>query len=52
MPCFYLALLQGFTIRNLIPYTQYLVSLEVFNPEGVGPPTTVMVMTDEGGEYK
>ncbi|CAG0920596.1 unnamed protein product [Notodromas monacha] len=39
---------RSFTIRNLLPYTQYLVSLEVFNPEGVGPPTTVMVMTDEG----
>lgn len=31
-------------------YTQYLVSLQVFNPEGPGPATTVLVMTDEGGE--
>jgi hypothetical protein len=33
-------------------YTQYLVSLQVFNPEGPGPNTTVLVMTDEGGEYE
>ena len=31
-------------------FTQYLVSLEVENPEGSGPATTVVVMTDEGGE--
>ncbi|XP_055614290.1 neuronal cell adhesion molecule-like [Uranotaenia lowii] len=35
-------------IHNLEPYTQYLVSIQVFNPEGLGPPTTVLVMTDEG----
>ena len=29
-------------------FTQYLVSLEVRNPEGGGPATTVVVMTDEG----
>ena len=33
-------------------FTQYLVSLEVENPEGSGPATTVVVMTDEGGERK
>ena len=33
-------------------FTQYLVSLEVENPEGSGPATTVVVMTDEGGEAK
>ena len=33
-------------------FTQYLVSLEVENPEGSGPATTVVVMTDEGGEPK
>ncbi|CAD1476977.1 unnamed protein product, partial [Heterotrigona itama] len=38
------------TIRNLQTYTQYLVSLQVFNPEGHGPATTISVMTDEGGE--
>lgn len=37
---------------NLETYTQYLVSLQVFNPEGAGPNTTVLVMTDEGGELK
>uniref|UniRef100_A0A182VRC0 Fibronectin type-III domain-containing protein n=1 Tax=Anopheles minimus TaxID=112268 RepID=A0A182VRC0_9DIPT len=36
-------------IHNLETYTQYLVSIQVFNPEGLGPPTTVLVMTDEGG---
>ncbi|XP_071863739.1 putative receptor-type tyrosine-protein phosphatase mosPTP-1 isoform X3 [Bombus fervidus] len=36
------------TIRNLQTYTQYLVSLQVFNPEGHGPATTISVMTDEG----
>ncbi|XP_055315021.1 tyrosine-protein phosphatase 99A isoform X1 [Sitodiplosis mosellana] len=35
-------------IHNLETYTQYLVSLQVFNPEGPGPATTVLVMTDEG----
>ncbi len=33
-------------------YTQYLVSLRVFNPEGDGPETIVVVMTDEGGESR
>ncbi|KAG8225882.1 hypothetical protein J437_LFUL006044 [Ladona fulva] len=36
------------TITGLETYTQYLVSLQVFNPEGPGPLTTVLVMTDEG----
>ncbi|XP_063218642.1 protein sidekick-2-like [Bacillus rossius redtenbacheri] len=36
------------TITNLETYTQYRVSLQVFNPEGPGPSTTVLVMTDEG----
>ncbi|XP_023703350.2 tyrosine-protein phosphatase 99A isoform X4 [Cryptotermes secundus] len=36
------------TIQNLETYTQYRVSLQVFNPEGPGPSTTVLVMTDEG----
>ena len=44
--------LQNHTIRNLQTYTQYLVSLQVFNPEGHGPATTISVMTDEGGEIK
>ncbi|ETN67444.1 hypothetical protein AND_000745 [Anopheles darlingi] len=37
-------------IHNLETYTQYLVSIQVFNPEGLGPPTTVLVMTDEGAK--
>lgn len=41
--------LQSHEIHNLETYTQYLVSLQVFNPEGIGPVTTVLVMTDEGG---
>ncbi|CAL4083881.1 unnamed protein product [Meganyctiphanes norvegica] len=35
-------------VEDLRTYTQYLVSLLVFNPEGDGPETTVAVMTDEG----
>lgn len=44
-------LFQSHTIENLETYTQYLVSLQVFNPEGPGPNTTVLVMTDEGGKF-
>lgn len=40
---------QSHEIHDLETYTQYLVSLQVFNPEGLGPATTVLVMTDEGG---
>lgn len=43
--------LQSHEIHNLDIYTQYLVSVQVFNPEGLGPETTVLVMTDEGGEW-
>lgn len=39
---------QHYTIRNLEVYTQYLVSLQVFNPAGRGPSVVVPVMTDEG----
>ncbi|XP_046407157.1 tyrosine-protein phosphatase 99A [Ischnura elegans] len=39
---------ESHTITGLETYTQYLVSLQVFNPEGPGPVTTVLVMTDEG----
>ena len=31
-------------------YTQYLLSIKVYNPEGPGPETIVVVMTDEGGQ--
>ncbi|XP_013779211.1 tyrosine-protein phosphatase 99A-like [Limulus polyphemus] len=40
--------LREYTIRNLKPFTQYLISLQVFNPEGRGPPVSVAVMTEEG----
>ena len=36
-------------IPDLTTYTQYLVSLQVINPEGLGPASTVVIMTDEGG---
>jgi hypothetical protein len=42
--------LQSYTLEGLAVYTQYLVSLKVYNPEGSGPETIVVVMTDEGGE--
>ena len=44
--------LQEYTLTGLKTYTQYLVSLRVFNPEGDGPETIVVVMTDEGGESR
>ena len=40
---------EKYTIQRLQIFTQYLVSVQVFNPEGLGPATTVVVMTDEGG---
>ena len=36
-------------ITGLETYTQYLVSIQVTNPEGLGPASTVVVMTEEGG---
>jgi receptor-type tyrosine-protein phosphatase gamma len=39
-----------FILKDLTPYTQYLFSIRVFNPQGVGPLSTVVVMTDEGGK--
>jgi hypothetical protein len=45
-----LMLVQSHEITNLETFTQYLVSLQVFNPEGLGPSSTVLIMTDEGGE--
>ena len=32
-------------------FTQYLISIKVYNPEGSGPETIVVVMTDEGGQF-
>lgn len=42
---------QSHEIHDLDIYTQYLISIQVFNPEGLGPVTSVVVMTDEGGKY-
>ena len=50
MCCGFFLSLQEYTLTGLKTYTQYLVSLRVFNPEGDGPETIVVVMTDEGGE--
>ncbi|XP_059219737.1 protein sidekick-2-like [Stomoxys calcitrans] len=41
--------IENHEILNLEPYTQYKVTVQVFNPEGLGPETTILVMTDEGG---
>jgi hypothetical protein len=49
-PNFPLFSFQNYIIQNLLTFTQYLVSLQVFNPEGLGPPTTVAVITDESGK--
>ena len=46
----HLNMFQSHTLEDLAVFTQYLVSLRVFNPEGAGPDTIVVVMTDEGGE--
>ena len=43
------ASLQNYTLRNLEPYTEYLVTLRVFNPAGDGPTSTLAASTDEGG---
>jgi hypothetical protein len=43
---------QSYTLEGLAVYTQYLVSLRVYNPEGSGPETIVVVMTDEGGKSR
>ena len=39
-----------FTLNGLLPFTQYLVSIQALNPKGAGPSATVVVMTDEGGQ--
>jgi hypothetical protein len=41
---------QSHEIHDLEIYTQYLITIQVFNPEGLGPATSVVCMTDEGGE--
>ena len=47
----HLNMFQSHTLEELSVFTQYLVSLRVFNPEGAGPDTIVVVMTDEGGDH-
>lgn len=49
-PFLFSLLSQSHEIQNLQTYTQYKVTVQVFNPEGLGPETTILVMTDEGGE--
>ncbi|XP_046912035.2 protein tyrosine phosphatase 99A isoform X4 [Dermatophagoides farinae] len=39
---------RNYTIRNLEPYTEYFVTLRVFNPKGDGPVATLAATTDEG----
>lgn len=39
---------QNYTLRNLEPFTEYLVTLRVFNPQGDGPTATLAATTDEG----
>lgn len=41
---------QNYTLRNLEPYSEYLVTLRVFNPQGDGPTTTLIASTEEGGK--
>ena len=38
----------SYTLIDLAVYTQYLISIQATNPEGEGPDTIVVVMTDEG----
>ena len=42
--------LQTIIMDNLKPYTTYLVSLQVFNPAGNGPKSTIQVKTEEGSK--
>ena len=39
-------------LEGLLPFTRYSVSVQVVNPEGVGPTATCTVSTDEGGAAK
>ena len=32
------------------PFTEYMISISVFNPEGEGPSTTITATTDEGSK--
>ena len=41
---------QNYTLRGLEPFTEYLVTLRVFNPKGDGPSVAIAATTDEGGK--
>ena len=41
---------QSYLIEHLEPYTQYEVTLQVKNPEDLGPPASITATTGEGGE--
>ncbi|CAG2115739.1 unnamed protein product, partial [Medioppia subpectinata] len=40
--------LRSYTLRSLEPFTEYMISLQIFNPAGEGPATAVTATTDEG----
>ncbi|KAK2726948.1 hypothetical protein QYM36_007700, partial [Artemia franciscana] len=40
--------IEFYTIQDLEVFKEYIITLQVFNPEGLGPPVTTMVFTDEG----
>ncbi|XP_054161930.1 tyrosine-protein phosphatase 99A-like isoform X2 [Oppia nitens] len=40
--------LRSYTIRGLEPFTDYMISVQIFNPAGDGPATAVTAITDEG----
>jgi hypothetical protein len=41
---------QSHELQGLETYTPYIVNLQVYNPEGYGPQSSVFVMTDEGSK--
>ena len=41
-----------YVIKSLEPFTRYFVSIQVINPEGVGPSASCTVSTDEGGQFQ
>ncbi|XP_023243545.1 protein sidekick-2-like [Centruroides sculpturatus] len=41
-------IIRDFTINNLATFTRYIISVQVFNPRGEGPSTSVGVKTGEG----
>uniref|UniRef100_T1JAT5 Uncharacterized protein n=1 Tax=Strigamia maritima TaxID=126957 RepID=T1JAT5_STRMM len=38
----------SYILKNLDTFRQYVISVQVFNPAGAGPASTVVAMTDEG----